>query len=69
MLDQGAEYRAAAQEIPGGARLTVTAKNAGDTTQIARIRGLGFAGLLTEGDHHPRHHVAIARGEARPHER
>jgi hypothetical protein len=69
MLDQGAEYRAAAQEIPGGVRLTVTTKNAGDTAQIERIRGLGFAGLLTEGDHHPRHHVAIARGEARPHER
>jgi hypothetical protein len=69
MLDQGTEYGAVSQEIPGGVRLTVTAKNAGDTAQIARIRGLGFAGLLTEGDHHPRHHIAIARGEARPHGR
>jgi hypothetical protein len=69
MLDQGPEYHAVAQEIPGGARLRVTAKTAGDPAQIARIRGLGFAGLLTEGDHHPRHHLAIARGDARPHER
>jgi hypothetical protein len=69
MLDMDGSYHAVAEEIPDGARLTVTAKHANDATEVARIRGLGFAGILTEGDHHPRHHLAIARGEARPHDR
>ena len=69
MLDQSAEYHATAAEIPGGARLTVTAKNAADTQMVARIRGLGFAGIMTEGDHHARHHLALARGDAMPHGR
>jgi len=63
MLDQGDEYHASAKEIPGGTRLTVTAKNPGDSNVVARIRALGFAGIMTEGDHHTRHHIALARGE------
>jgi hypothetical protein len=69
MLDMDSPYHAVAAEIPNGARLTVTAKNASDASQVAHIRGLGFAGILTEGDHHPRHHLAIARGDAQAHER
>jgi len=68
MLDQDPRYRAVATEIANGIRLTVTAKNLEDAAQTARIRGLGFAGILTEGDHHPRHHLAIARGDAHPHD-
>ena len=34
---------------------------------VAMIRGEGFAGLLTEGDHHARHHMALARGDAMAH--
>jgi hypothetical protein len=67
MLDDGVQYHAVAADIPNGVRLTVTSKDRGDAAQVAMIRGLGFAGLLTEGDHHPRHHVAIARGEAHAH--
>jgi hypothetical protein len=67
MLDQSAEYHATSTEIPNGVRFRVTAKNPSDARAVARIRGLGFAGLLTEGDHHARHHAAIARGEANPH--
>jgi len=67
MLDQSVEYHAAAKEIPGGARITVTAKDSNDAGMIARIRGLGFAGIMTEGDHHARHHLALARGDALPH--
>jgi hypothetical protein len=63
MLNGGTEYNASAKEIPGGARLTVTAKNAADASAVARIRGLGFAGIMTEGDHHAAHHLAVARGE------
>ncbi|WP_157961508.1 hypothetical protein [Acuticoccus kandeliae] len=29
---------------------------------IARIKGLGFFGLMATGDHHREHHLAIARG-------
>lgn len=63
MLTNDSEYNASAKEIPGGARLTVTAKNASAADVVARIRGLGFAGILTEGDHHAAHHLAIARGD------
>jgi len=60
-------YRATVTEIPRGARLTVTASDPGDVTTVARIRGLGFSGLLTLGAHHAEHHVAIARGSATAH--
>jgi hypothetical protein len=62
-LDRLAEFRAGAEAIPGGVRLTVTAERDGDTAVVARIRGLGFAGLLVTGAHHAVHHLAIARGE------
>lgn len=65
MLDQEGQYHATAKETANGARLTVTAS---DERTVARIRGLGFAGLMTEGDHHAPHHLAIARGE-NPHSR
>jgi hypothetical protein len=63
MLEQSNEHHASAKQIPNGVRLTVTAKHPDDPTIVARIRGLGFAGIITEGDHHARHHLAIARGE------
>lgn len=62
MLEDDSEYHASAKEIPSGARLTVTAKHS-DPNVVARIRGLGFAGIMTEGDHHASHHLAIARGQ------
>jgi hypothetical protein len=68
MLDQSADYRASTVAIPGGLRLTVTARNSTDSATVTRIRGLGFAGILTEGDHHASHHIALARGENSPHD-
>ena len=68
-LGETPDYVATAQETADGARLTVTAKDLGNTQVVARIRGLGFAGLMTEGDHHAVHHLAIARGESVPHTR
>ena len=61
------EYQVSAGTIAAGARLTVTAMNATDARSVARIRGLGFAGLMTEGDHHAAHHIALARGDAHAH--
>ena len=66
MLDAMDDYAASATEIPGGMRLTVRAKR-GDDRTTAKIRGLGFIGLLTVGAHHAEHHLALARGEAMHH--
>lgn len=67
MFDASSEFDARTQRIPSGVRLTVTARDPADTALVARIRGLGFIGFLTEGDHHPRHHLAMARGDAEAH--
>jgi hypothetical protein len=48
----------------GNTHETVTARDPSNTKLVAMIRGEGFAGLLTEGDHHARHHMALARGDA-----
>jgi hypothetical protein len=52
---------------PQGLVLTVTAKDAADTAYVAKLRGLGFAGLLVTGNHHGPHHVMIARGQGGSH--
>lgn len=62
LSDEGV-YAAKSSEIANGIRMTVTAKSAGDAQMVARIRGLGFAGIFTEGDHHAAHHLAVAKGE------
>lgn len=66
-LDAMGTYRTTVDDIPGGARLTVTAAKPGDAKAEATIRGLGFAGLLTLGAHHAQHHLALARGEPMTH--
>jgi hypothetical protein len=63
-LDRMPSFTAKTETIPGGVRLTVIAKRPDDAKLVARIRGLGFAGLITEGAHHQPHHLAIAKGEA-----
>ncbi|WP_424934434.1 hypothetical protein [Amaricoccus macauensis] len=42
--------------------ITWTIKGEGDGA-ASRIKALGFYGLLATGNHHPGHHLAIARGE------
>ncbi len=61
-LDAMPNYRAEGTASPTGAVLVVEAEDATDQKAVARIRGLGFAGLLAEGSHHAAHHLAIARG-------
>jgi len=46
-----------AEEIPGGAALTVTGADPD------RIRALGFIGIMTVGMHHQAHHLALATGQ------
>jgi hypothetical protein len=62
--DSEAEWSVRTEPIVGGVRLVVVAKKPDDTRAVARIRGLGFAGLITEGTHHQPHHLAMAKGEA-----
>jgi len=62
-LDAMPQWSAKTERIPGGVRLTVKAKDPNDAKTVARIRGLGFIGLLTEGAHHQPHHLAMAKGE------
>ncbi len=63
-LDRMPEWSGRTESIAGGIRLVVVAKTPDDARIVARIRGLGFEGLITEGTHHQRHHLAMARGEA-----
>jgi len=65
-LDHMPDWTARTQSIPGGLRLTVTARRADDAATVARIRALGFAGLLVQGGHHGPHHLAMAKGEMLP---
>lgn len=50
-----------ADEVAGGVVMTVTGPD------VARIRGLGFIGLMTVGMHHQAHHLALASGQ-NPHQ-
>jgi hypothetical protein len=65
-LDRMPPFTAKTEILPGGVRLTVVAKKPDDTKLVSRIRGLGFAGLITEGAHHQPHHLAMAKGEEVP---
>jgi hypothetical protein len=67
MVAMMGRYRTSVDDIPGGVRWTVTAADPKDARTVAKIRGLGFAGLLTLGDHHTPHHIALARGEPMMH--
>lgn len=52
--------QAKVEQRAGGVTFTVTSTAPGGD---ARIRGLGFIGLMVLGDHHATHHLAIAKGE------
>jgi hypothetical protein len=65
-LSQMPGLAAKTEPIPGGVRLTVTARDAADAKAVARVRGLGFIGLLALGAHHQPHHLVMARGQAMP---
>jgi hypothetical protein len=65
-LDRMPGWSAKTESIGGGVRLIVTARDPSDAKTVARIRGLGFAGLLVQGGHHGPHHLAMAKGELPP---
>jgi len=47
-------------ETAEGAAMTVTSD---DPSQARKIGALGFFGLLSDGVHHPSHHLMMAKGE------
>jgi hypothetical protein len=65
-LDAMPELAAKTEAVPGGVRLTVTSRDPEDAKAVARVRALGFIGLLTLGAHHQPHHLAMAKGEPLP---
>jgi hypothetical protein len=52
--------------IATGSRFTVTVADTTNAALLAQVRALGFAGLMTLGNHHAVHHLAIARGQTIP---
>lgn len=60
--DASGAIRMSVAEVPGGVRFTALAANPSDARAVARIRGLGFIGVVALGDHHAPHHLGIANG-------
>lgn len=59
-LAQDDRWQVDATETDTGAELRVTSS---DPAVVARIKGLGFFGLMASQDHHREHHLMMARGE------
>lgn len=55
-----ARWTVAVEDLGNGVKLTVTSD---DPATVARIRGLGFFGLMASQDHHREHHMMIALGK------
>jgi hypothetical protein len=64
MVEMTGGPRLARTELADGVRLVVTVRDGDVRSGEARIRALGFIGLMTVGDHHSMHHLMLARGEA-----
>jgi hypothetical protein len=62
-------WSARTETIADGVVLTVTTtrretgSGAADPKEVARLRGLGFIGVMVAGNHHAWHHLGMARGE------
>lgn len=54
--------RMSVTDVDGGVRFVAVAGNLSDARAEARIRGLGFIGVVALGDHHAPHHLGIANG-------
>jgi hypothetical protein len=62
VLGEHTPWQPTVRNVTGGVRLTVLAKDTTSASAVAMLRGLGFAGIMVEGDHHAEHHLMMARG-------
>ena len=53
------DWNSSVEEVKKGVVLRVTS---GDNKEIEHIKGLGFWGLMTQGNMHPKHHLMMAKG-------
>jgi hypothetical protein len=53
-------WNAKTEDLPNGVKLTVLANGAVD---LARLKALGFMGIMVQGAHHQPHHLLMAKGE------
>ena len=54
--------RMSVEELPNGVRFTALAGDPADARAVARVRALGFIGVVALGEHHGPHHLGIAAG-------
>jgi len=52
-------WNAKTEDLPNGVRLTVVASAA---QPLAKLKALGFLGVMVQGGHHQPHHLMMARG-------
>jgi hypothetical protein len=57
-------WNAKTEELPDGVKLTVLANGA---VGLARLKALGFMGIMVQGAHHQVHHLMMAKGEMAVH--
>jgi predicted RNA binding protein YcfA (HicA-like mRNA interferase family) len=53
-------WSASTQDLSKGVKLVVTAN---DPQQVAKLKALGFLGIMVQGAHHQPHHLMMAKGE------
>jgi len=53
-------WQAKTEDLPNGVKLIVTTDN---PRQLAKLKALGFMGIMVQGAHHQIHHLMMARGE------
>jgi hypothetical protein len=57
-------WNAKTEELPDGVKLTVLANGA---VGLAKLKALGFMGIMVQGTHHQVHHLMMAKGEMPAH--
>jgi hypothetical protein len=53
-------WNAKSEDLPNGVKLTVIAS---ENQPVAKLKALGFMGIIVQGAHHQPHHLMMAKGE------
>ncbi len=53
-------WSAKSEDLSNGVKLTVTAS---ESQPLAKLKALGFMGIMVQGGHHQPHHLMMAKGE------